>query len=95
VKRTADKSAVNAIPACQATFTVAQLAERWQIDSGKILGWLHNGSLRGLNVAASTTTRRRWRISTDAVAAFEAARSSGPVPKAVRRRPDPKVIQFF
>ncbi len=80
------------------TYTVAQIAERFQVDQHKVLTWIRNGQLRAINVATSPTSLRpRWRVTADALIAFEAARSTSPAPKIARRRrqADPKIIQFF
>jgi Helix-turn-helix domain len=63
-----------------------ELAREWRVDPSKILGWLKSGELKGVNLAASTSGRSRWRISPQAIEAFLANRTASPPPKPVRRR---------
>ncbi len=65
-----------------------------QIGTDCVLAHIHSGRLRAVNV--STGKRPTWRISLDAVVAFEAAQSVRPAEKPKRRRPrDSAVIEFF
>lgn len=73
--------------------TVMQIAERMQVDVGKILGFIHAGELRAINVAKSKKTRPRWRITEEAFEQFLNARSSRPATEATRQpRRVPSVI---
>lgn len=77
--------------------TPPQLAKRYGVDPNKILGLIESGELVAINLATRGASRPRWRISPDAIAAFEAVRSSRPQPKVsrIRRKKDPSVIEFF
>jgi hypothetical protein len=77
--------------------TPPQLAERYGVDPNKVLGWIRRGELAAVNVATTTGGRPRWRVSPEALAAFEAARAAGPAPHItrIRRRKDPNVIEYF
>jgi hypothetical protein len=46
-----------------------------------VRGFLHRGELVGVNLARSLSGRPMWRITPDAVAAFEKQRASAQVPK--------------
>ena len=62
-----------------------------------ILSWIRNGELRAFNVGVSPGKKKpRWRITEEALAAFEMLRTpSAPAPKAHRRRQAADVIQFY
>lgn len=74
-----------------ATYTVSQVAERYLVDADKVLGWIRAGELAALNVVQRVGGRPRWRITAEALAAFEASRAAQPRLKIVRRSlPAPK-----
>jgi hypothetical protein len=77
--------------------TPPELAAEYRVDPAKIRALIESGELIAVNLAASTSSRPRYRISPAAKAAFEASRSAGPQPKITRcrRRRDPSVIEFF
>jgi hypothetical protein len=58
-----------------AGYTVADLARRWRIGADKIRDFLRRGELVGVNVAVALSGRPQWRITPEAVAAFEKRRS--------------------
>jgi hypothetical protein len=68
-------------------FTVAELRRRWRIGVDKILGFIRRGELIAVNVRTSRCGRAQYRITPDAVRAFEESRSSKPPRKPQRRRP--------
>jgi hypothetical protein len=79
-------------------FTVPSLAEEWGVDRRRIDEFIKLGLLRAFDIGPGRGKQRRWRITPEAVAEFEAARSSGPpAPKISRqrRKKDPAVIEFF
>jgi excisionase family DNA binding protein len=67
--------------------TVPAIAELYGISQEKVLGWIHAGELRGVNVAARGGSRPRWRVSRENLETFEAARSSGSPPRRKPRQP--------
>lgn len=76
--------------------TPPTLARRWGVHPEKIWHWIRTGELRAINVALSTNTRPRWRITEEAVAEFESVRSSQPKIRSTRRRkPLPQELQWF
>ncbi|HJZ56251.1 MAG TPA: helix-turn-helix domain-containing protein [Gemmataceae bacterium] len=80
------------------SYTVAHIAERYGVSSHTVLAWIDTGELQAVNVARSPRARRpTWRVTAEALAAFEALRSGGPVPpRASRRRRQPDgVIEFY
>lgn len=79
--------------------TVADLCDKYGVTEHTVLGWIKNGELVAVNVGRRPGAGKpRWRISPEALAAFELSRESGgaPTPKAKRKRQaDPEVIQFY
>jgi excisionase family DNA binding protein len=74
------------------------VAQTLGVNESKILGWIRNGELRGVNVAQNRNGRPRWRVSQEALDAFLLARSATPTPKPPRRRRrqrDTGIIEFF
>ncbi len=73
-----------------------EVARLYGVDQHKVLNWIRSGQLSAVNVGDGTQ-RPRYRISPEALAAFEAARAAGPQPRIsrVRRRRDPQIIEFF
>lgn len=75
------------------------VAERLGVSPAKILNWIDSGELKAINVAASSRGQRpRWRITPEALAAFEAGRANAPAPptpRPRRRRADSTVIEFY
>ena len=69
-----------------ATFRVRDIAERFGVDRAKVLAWIGRGELRAVNVADKIGGRPRYRVTLDAILAFEAALSTVPLPKVSRRR---------
>jgi hypothetical protein len=70
----------------QPMFTPPELARRWRVKDSKIVAWITAGELHAINVANKGARRPRYRISPDAVQAFELMRSVMPPPKVTRRR---------
>ena len=66
--------------------TPPELARRYGVAPEQVLLWIRGGELLATNLATRPDGRPRWRISADAIEAFEAARSSSPTPKTKRRR---------
>lgn len=82
-------------------FTPPQIARQRQLRVGKVLTWIRTGQLLAVNCAEQPGGRPRWRVSAEALAAFDAARSnrahmphSKPRSRRTTRRDD-GVIQFF
>lgn len=77
--------------------TVRDVAELYEVSENTVLTWLHNGSLRGVNVAPDIRSKKpKWRISQAAIDAFEELRTpSPPLPRAPRRKRHGEVIEFY
>jgi hypothetical protein len=57
-------------------YTVRDLQRRFAVTEHTVLGWIRSGELTAINVGRSPGARKpRWRISQEALEAFELARS--------------------
>ena len=73
-----------------------EIAKRYGVDPHKIIQWIRRGELIAIDVSSTPGGRPRYRISPADLAIFEATRTAGPTPKAIRRRrKDPSVTKFF
>ncbi len=78
--------------------TVKQVAERFAVGEHSVLTWIRNGELKAINCGRRPGAKKpRWRITTEALAAFELVRTHNPLPPRTRRRKQQsaEVIQFF
>ena len=74
--------------------TPPELAKQLRVTPERVRAWIERGELRAVNVG--DRSRARWRISADAVIAFEQGRAAIPAVKPTRkRRPPPEIIDFF
>jgi len=76
---------------------VQDVCERYGVGQHTVLHWIRSGQLRAVNVGRTPGARKpRWRITADALDAFEAARTqSPPPPRARRRKRQDEVICFY
>lgn len=81
----------------QTWHTPPQVAKRLAVSAPKIIGWLECGELRGVNLAAKTGGRPRYRISESDLAEFLERRTASLAPPAPRRRRKSAkgVVEFF
>lgn len=80
-------------------YTVDDIRQRFGVTEATVLGWIHSGELQAVNVGRKPKSKRpRWRISADAVEAFERLRTPTAMPATVRKqrrqRPD-DVVEFY
>jgi excisionase family DNA binding protein len=76
--------------------TVADVAARLAVKDEVVLGWIRSGELRAVNVASAGCHRPRWRIATEALELFQAARRSQLRPPTKRpRKRRTAVVEFF
>lgn len=66
--------------------TVRDVAARLRVGTSKVRAWIARGQLAALNTADVVCGRPRWVVTPEALAEFEARRSSAPPPKPARRR---------
>lgn len=58
------------------TFSVRDLQKRYACSEHKILEWINSGELRAINCVVRVGKKPRWRITAEAVAEFEEARTN-------------------
>jgi excisionase family DNA binding protein len=77
--------------------TVRDVAQRYAVSEQTVLGWIHACELRAINVGRKPGAKKpRWRITAEALAAFEVARTpQPPLPRSRRRKRLPGVIEFY
>jgi hypothetical protein len=78
-------------------FTIGYVMKRHSVGRGTVKAWIAAKELAAINVSRSPGSRRpRWRISAEALAAFEATRTAGvPAPRAKRRKSAGDVVEFY
>ncbi len=79
------------------TLTVKDLTERYGVGEYTVLGWIRSGELRAINVGRSLRAGKpRWRITQQALEAFEQLRTPTTAPqKMPRRKQAAEVIEFY
>lgn len=77
-------------------FTVKEIAARFRVKQHTVLAWIRSGELIPLDASPNRGGKPQWRITPEALAAFEAARTVTPNPprKKRRRKPD-DMIDFY
>jgi hypothetical protein len=69
------------------TFTLKQICDRYCVGETTVLGWIRTGQLQALTVGRALNKKKpRWRVTEEALAAFELSRTASPSPEPVRRR---------
>jgi hypothetical protein len=76
---------------------VQDVCERFDVGPHTVLGWIRSGELRAFHVGRRPNAKKpRWRITQEALEAFELARTHTPPPsRAKRRRRSADVIEFY
>lgn len=80
------------------TISTTEYAKQMGVDRSTVIGWIHSGQLRAVNVATKPRgPRKRFRISAAARAEFERRRETmtAPPPPPKREARDPRVIEFI
>jgi len=73
-------------PVTEKRFTPREISESYSVTVDVVLAWIKSGQLRAVDVSRAAGGKPRWRIDPADLAAFEARRSSVPLPKPARRR---------
>jgi excisionase family DNA binding protein len=78
-------------------YTVQDIQRRYGVTEHTVLGWVHSGELKAVNVGRTPKAKKpRWRITQEALEAFEQLRTTTPTPPRARRRKQPAdVIPFY
>jgi excisionase family DNA binding protein len=75
------------------TLSIKDLTRRYGVSQHTVLGWIRAGELRAVNVGRRPGAKKpRWRITAEALAAFELARTPTPTPPRAPRRKRPADI---
>lgn len=76
--------------------TPPQIADHLGCKPETVISWIKNGELKAINLARLGSMKSRYRVSPEALAAFELARSVIPKEPTVRRRAqqDPNIKKF-
>jgi hypothetical protein len=76
--------------------TPPEVARMWRCKPETVVAFIRSGELAAVNLAKRSAKRPRWRISPEAIRAFEQARAVASGQEPVRRhRKSAGVIQFF
>ena len=77
--------------------TVRELCDRYGVGEHTVLGWIKSGELRAINCGRRPGSKKpRWRITAEALEAFELLRThSPPPPRTRRRKQQADVIAFY
>ena len=68
------------------TYTVRDVCERFGVHEQSVLQWIRSGELVAVNVGREPGKQKpRWRITAEALKAFEDKRASATNPTAVKR----------
>jgi excisionase family DNA binding protein len=78
-------------------YTVQDIQRRYGVSVHTVLGWVRSGELRAVNVGRRAGAKKpRWRVSEEALAAFEQLRTPTPPPPRARRKKRPAgIIEFY
>lgn len=79
------------------SMSVKEVADLWGVTSETVLNWIRASELAAVNVSRSLRSKKpRFRITCEALAAFEAARSATPPPpRAARRKQPADTVAFY
>jgi hypothetical protein len=75
---------------------VRDVCEQYGVTEHTVLTWITSGELRAVNVSRRRGAKKpRWRITAEALAAFELMRTPTPPAPRVRRQRRSDVIRFY
>jgi excisionase family DNA binding protein len=80
------------------TLSVHDICERYGVSEHTVLTWINRGELRAVNVGRRLGAKKpRWRITQEALDAFEQLRTPSPPPPRMCRRKGTEagIIQFY
>ncbi len=79
------------------TLSVRDLCERYGVSEQTILGWIRSGELKAINVGRRLDAKKpRWRVTQEAIAAFEQLRTPTlPPSRAAQRKRPAGIIEFY
>ena len=82
------------------TYSVKDICNHYSVNEHTVLTWIRNGELKAINVGVTPAKKKpRWRITEEALKAFELLRSSAPPspppPRARRRQLPTDIIELI
>jgi excisionase family DNA binding protein len=78
------------------TLSVRDLCERCGVSEHTVVSWIHSGQLKAVNVGRRPGAKKpRWRITREALEAFEQLRTPATPPPRTRRKRPADVIEFY
>jgi excisionase family DNA binding protein len=79
------------------TRSIREVCERLRVGEHTVLKWIRSGELTAINVSRRTGGKPRWRITAEALDAFETLRSTTPPQRPTRKRlkKDANVVKFY
>jgi hypothetical protein len=77
-------------------YTIQQITRRYCVTERCVQIWIASGELSALNVSRYPGSKKpRWRITRQALEAFERLRATTPVPRLRRRQRRAEVMEFI
>ncbi len=78
------------------TFGIKDLCERFAVGEHTVLAWIRRGELKAINVSSKQGGRPKWRVTQQALEAFELLRTTSPTkPRTHDRKRPAGVIEFY
>lgn len=80
------------------TYTIRDLSQYFAVSGHTVLAWIHQGELRATDVSPKRGGRPKWRITAEAVEAFEVSRMPSPPPeprRRGRRKQEASVVEYY
>jgi Helix-turn-helix domain len=80
-----ERTRTGATVTARTTYGVKDLCDRFNVGEHTVLGWIRRGELQAINVARKPTGRPKWRVTPEAIAAFELNRCPAETTEGVQR----------
>lgn len=79
------------------TLTIKDICTRYGVNEHTVLQWIHSGELAAFTVGVAANKKKpRWRVTEDALKAFEQKRAATPpAPRTSLRRNSADVGVFY
>jgi excisionase family DNA binding protein len=78
------------------TYSIKDITDRFGVGEHTVYEWIRRGELRAINVAKRQGTKPKWRITDEALRAFETSRMPSPPPeRQQRKRRDDDSISYY
>jgi predicted site-specific integrase-resolvase len=74
-------------------YTPDHVAKLFGVTKGTVIGWCVDGTMPAVNVARASAKRKRWRMSEEDIATFEARRQNKVKTAAPELRSSRRTIQ--